>query len=401
MQMAIRNRSLKQSSLTKIGVETMNTTTKMENVLGARRAARRFSFSYIRTGIHTMLTAAAVAIAVAGTAIAGSQPQALWVANGTNVVEFGSIAAGKHDEKPKVELNSAVFGAPQGVVFDSSNDLWVIDGGTVSTGGAIPPSLEEFTEAQLKNLKKDPMPTPNVQITSADLVFPQQAVFDGSGNMWVSDNGANEVFVITPAQLTAGGDISFTTTIESDPAFTGPLGIVLHNGNLYIANNASTTIFEFNSDHLPAVGSGTSMLVPDVILDDDGSGSIQGPWALVFDAAGDLWSSNANSPNTLVKFGPSQITSSGDPTPDTTISPFEEMVGKGPKDETLVAPNGIAFDDKGNLVAISSAAPFGVARYDGKEQMSGGAIKPTSFLVGSGTTLNAPAGDNFGPDISH
>jgi hypothetical protein len=33
--------------------------------------------------------------------------------------------------------------------------------------------------------------------------------------------------------------------------------------------------------------------------------------------------------------------------------------------------------------------------------MSGGAIKPTSFLVGNGTTLNAPAGDNFGPDISH
>jgi hypothetical protein len=121
--------------------------------------------------------------------------------------------------------------------------------------------------------------------------------------MWVSDNGANKVFVITATQLAAGGDIAFTTTIESNPAFTGPLGIVLHGGNLYIANNASATIFEFNAGHLPAVGSGLHTLVPDVVLSDDGLGSIQGPWALVFDRAGDLWSSNANAPFTLVEFG--------------------------------------------------------------------------------------------------
>jgi hypothetical protein len=342
-----------------------------------------------------VIAATAIAFAAAGTALAG---QALWVANGANVVEFAQLPGGKHDEKPKVQLNSAVFGAPQGVVFDAANNLWVIDGGN---GGTIAPSLDEFTEAQLMNLKKNPTPTPNVQITSGDLVFPQQAVFDASGNMWLSDNGAGKVFVITPAQLAAGGNIAFTTTIESDPMFNGPLGIVLHGGNLYIANNADTTIFEFNAGHLPAIGSGLHVLVPDVILSDDGMGSIQGPWALVFDQAGDLWSSNANSPNTLVKFGPTQISSTGAPTPQTTINPFNEMVGGKPRFETLVAPNGIAFDQKGNLVAISSAAPFGVSRYDAKEQAAGGTIKPASFLVGAQTTLNAPAGDNFGPDINH
>ena len=339
---------------------------------------------------------AATALGFNGTAHAG---QALWVANGANVVEFANLPGGKHDEKPRVQLNSAVFGAPQGVVFDASNNLWVIDGGN---GGTIAPSLEEFTETQLKNLKKDPTPTPNVQITSTTLVFPQQAVFDAAGNMWVSDNGANKVFVITPTQLAAGGDITFTTTIESDPAFSGPLGIVLHDGNLYIANNADTTIFEFNSESSSRDRQRPHMsLVPDVILSDDGAGSIQGPWALVFDQAGDLWSSNANSPNTLVKFGPTQITTTGSPTPDTTINPFDEMVGGKTRFETLVAPNGIAFDDKGNLAAISSAAPFGVARYDSKEQATGGTIKPASFLVGNKTTLNAPAGDNFGPEINN
>ncbi len=401
--MANRNSSIKQSPLTQIGEETMYATTTIEKVpatthrnSGARRASE-FSFNYIVTGIRTLLAATAIAVAAAGTALAG---QALWVANGANVVEFGSLPNGAHDEKPKVALNSSVFGAPQGVVFDAKNNLWVIDGGTVAAGGTIPPSIEEFTETQLKNLKKDPTPTPNVQIKSGSLVFPQQAVFDAAGNMWVSDNGANAVFVITPAQLATGGDdVSFTTTIASDPAFSGPLGIVLHDGNLYIANNASTTIFEFNSSHLPAVGSGLHTLVPDAILNDDGMGSIQAPWALVFDTAGDLWSSNANAPFTLVKFGPNQINTTGDPTPEITISPFEVKVNKKTTDESLAAPNGIAFDQKGNLVAISSASPFGVARYDGKEQMMGGSIPPKSFLAGA--TLNAPAGDNFGPDISH
>ncbi|MGC2495476.1 hypothetical protein [Candidatus Binatus sp.] len=380
----------------------MNTTTSTATTDRNSRARRaKSSSNYILTGIRTMIAATAILFAAAGYALAGS-PQALWVANGTNVVEFGSLPHGTHDPKPKIELNSSVFGAPQGVVFDSSNNLWVIDGGTAIMGGTIPPSLEEFTEAQLKNLKKDPTPTPNVQITSStDFVFPQQAVFDTAGNLWVSDNGANAVFVVTPAQLAAGGDIAFTTTIESDPAFQGPLGIVLHGGNLYIANNASTTIFEFNSNHLPAIGSGLTTLVPDVILDDDGMGSIQAPWALVFDPAGDLWSSNANAPFTLVEFGPTQITSSGDPTPEITISPFEVKVGKKTEDESLSAPNGIAFDNLSHLAAISSAAPFGVAKYNGMQERMGGSLNPASFLVGNNTTLNAPAGDNFGPEISH
>jgi hypothetical protein len=369
------------------------------------RRAPEFSFNYIRTGMRALIAAALLAAATAGSALAHSSNQALWVANGTNVVEFGKLSAGKHDEKPTLELNSSVFGAPQGVVFDASNDLWVIDGGTVIAGGSIPPSLEEFTEDQLNNLKKDPTPTPNVQITSDELTFPQQAVFDASGNMWLSDNGGNIVYILTPEQLAAGGDLQFTNAIVAKPAFNGPLGIVLHDGNLYVANNGGTTIYEFDSDHLPTIGNAPLNLddledtAPDVILSDDGAGSIQAPWALVFDQAGDLWSSNANPPNTLVKFGPTQITSTGDPTPETTISPFDEMVGKKIKDETLSAPNGIAFDDKGNLAAISSAAPFGVARYSGMEQATGGSIKPFSFIVGNDTTLNAPAGDNFGPEI--
>ena len=384
----------------------MYVTTTVENVpatapriSGARRA-HKSSFSYLVTGIRTLVAASAIAFAPAGTALAVSN-HALWVANGTDVVEFGNLPDGTHNEKPKLELNSAAtFGAPQGVVFDAKNDLWVIDGGNEST---ILPSLQEFTEAQLKDLKKVPLPMPTVQIKSAGFALPQQAVFDATGNMWISDSVANRVWVITPAELAVStNNLNFTTTIKdiSGPfQFNGALGIALHDGNLWVANVNGTTIFEFNANHLPAIGVGTiANLMPDVVLSDDGQGSIQGPWALVFDTAGDLWSSNANSPFTLVKFGPTQITTTGDPTPETTISPFEVKVKKT-FDESLAAPNGISFV-KGELAAISANSPFGVASYDRRQQMTGGSIKPDSFFVGAKTTLNMPAGDNFGPDIN-
>jgi sugar lactone lactonase YvrE len=407
MEITNGNRSLEQNTAVKTGEENMYATTTIENVTattnrmsGGRRTPES-SFSYILKGMRSVLGAAAIAVAAAGSALAGGN-QALWIANGTNVVEFAKFQAVR-DVMPRVSLNSSVFGAPQGVVFDSKNDLWVIDGGTAIMGGTIPPSLEEFTEAQLMNLKADPTPTPTVQITSTDLVFPQQAVFDDAGDLWVSDNGANAVFVVTPSQLASGvlPGGHFSTAIESNPSFNGPLGIVLHDGNLYIANNGTTTIFEFNADHLPSVGSGLTTLVPDVVLNDDGMGSIQAPWALIFDKAGDLWSSNANAPFTLVEFGPDQINATGDPTPMKTISPVEVKVSKGTEDESLSSPNGIAFDQKGDLFAISSASPFGVADYDPQDQKMGGSVKPDAFVAGANTTLNAPAGDNLGPEITN
>lgn len=394
----------------------MYATTPVENVLAiARRIfgalrAHKSCFNYLVTGIRMLVAVSAIAFAPAVTALAVSN-HALWVANGTNVVEFGNISDGTVDEKPKLVLNSAVFTASRGVVFDAKNNLWVIDGGKPP---AIPAALDEFTEAQLKDLKNVPMPMPNVQIKSDSFVFPQQAVFDAAGNMWISDSVANRVWVITPAELgVSNPNLNVTTTIKSTTPpfmFNGALGIALRDGDLYVANVNDTTIFVFDAGHLPAIGTGIiANLMPDVILSTDGRGSIEGPWALVFDKAGDLWSSNSNSPFTLVKFGPTQITASGDPTPEATISPFEVKVGKNIFDESLAAPNGIAFVNllaqpyvgaPPELAAISANSPFGLAWYDHRRQMTGGAIKPYSFLVGAKTTLNAPAGDNFGPIIN-
>ncbi len=317
--------------------------------------------------------------------------QALWVANGANVVEFGpsQLTATVGDPIPQAAINSTVFGAPQGVQFDAKGDLWVIDGGTVAAGGTIAPALFEFTPQQLAQLHTNATPAPAATIRFNGFVFPQQGVFDKNGNFWVTDNGANAVDVFSPSELAAGGaNVAPIASISA--GFTGPLGIAFDAmGDLFVANNGTTTIFGFKASKLPASGNAT--LTPDVTLSDDGAGSIQGPWALVFDQRGDLWSSNANAPFTLVEFSSSQIAASGSPRPIVTLSPTTVQANS-----TLNAPNGIAFDSIGDLAAISSATPFGVADFGFAQLTSSAAVPPTAFMVGTTTTLNAPAGDVFG-----
>lgn len=230
-----------------------------------------------------------------------SPNQALWVANGTNVLEFASTsltAMGSVGATPALMVNSSAFAAPQGVIFDTSADLWVIDGGNIGTGGKVKPALYEFTSSQLSGIQSGSSAMPNMTISSSAFVFPQQAAWDSKGDLWVSDHGANEVFEFTPAQRMASGtNVTPNITIKSTPAFNGALGLAFDSsGDLWVANNGSTTIFEFNASTLPTA-SGSVTLTPNIMLSDDGKGSIQGPWALAFDSAGNhiQWESRHHS----------------------------------------------------------------------------------------------------------
>jgi secreted PhoX family phosphatase len=329
-----------------------------------------------------------------------SGSQALWVANGANVLEFASTsltATGSAAAAPSLVVNSSAFAAPQGVIFDTSANLWVIDGGNIGTGGKVKPALYEFTSSQLSGIQSGSSVMPNMTISSSAFVFPQQAAWDSKGDLWVSDNGANAVFEFTPTQLMASGaNVMPNFTIKSTPAFNGPLGIAFDSsGDLWIANNGTTTIFEFNASALPTA-SGSVTLTPNIMLSDDGKGSIQGPWALAFDSSGNLWSSNANSPDTVVQFSKASLAASGSPTPAVTLS--SAMVSGTP---SLSSPNGIAFDSSGDLSVVSSATPFGIGIYSASQLMAGGAVAPNVLIVGAATTLNAPAGSNYGPTITY
>lgn len=340
----------------------------------------------------------------------------LWIANGTNVLEYtpGQLISGVSTAAPHLTNASGALGAPQGVTFDAAGNLWVMDPAATVNGVANTPALLEFSAAQLAALGTNIAPTPVATITTQALTFPQQAVFDTRGNLWVADHDGNNVIAFTPNQLALTGVNNLTPAVTiTSQAFNGPLGIVFDgNGNLLIANNGGvtaavgTSIVEFSAAKLPAPSNTPTQIaldVPDATINDNGANSIQAPWALAFDNNGDLWSSNANAPFTLVKFAKADVAKLGAaaPAPTVTISPTNVTVqGVTGGVPTLNAPNGICFDNLFNLAAADADGLFGIAFYK-NAQLTSGAIVPNTFIANPAATpafpLNAPAGCTFGP----
>lgn len=350
--------------------------------------------------------------------------KALWIANGTNVLEYlpNQLTGGVSTANPHVTIASGAFGAPQGVTFDSKGNLWVMDPAATVNGVANTPALLEFSAAQLAALGTNAAPMPVATITTQTLAFPQQAVFDAQGNLWVTDHNANNVLVFTPNQLAlTGANMLAPAVVLTSPSFNGPLGIVFDGkGNLFVANNGGvpnaqggmsavgTSIVEFNAAKLqnPA-----AMLAPDATFNDNGANTIQAPWALTFDNNGDLWSSNSGGTFTLVKFAKADLAkpNATTPMPTVTISPTNvPLIGAANNVvPSLVAPNGICFDNLFDLAAADADSPFGIAFYK-NNQLTSGAVLPNTFFAdlpatitaGTPTPLNAPAGCNFGPLIN-
>lgn len=159
-----------------------------------------------------------------------------------------------------------------------------------------------------------------------------------------------------------------------------------------ITSGPGTNIVEFAAAHLPAPpATGTLMpaLMPDIVLGDDGQNSIQAPWALAFDAKGNLWWNNANAPSTVLEFNKEGMAMTGAPLPILVISPIPVM-----DVPTLNAPNGLCFNKVGDMAVTNSAGAFGLAFFT--TPFTGGATVPNTFIVGAATTLNAPAGCAFG-----
>jgi hypothetical protein len=141
---------------------------------------------------------------------------------------------------------------------------------------------------------------------------------------------------------------------------------------------------------LPESGTSTPVVTADVVLSDAGQVSIQSPWALAFDAAGNLWSSNSAT-STLVEFARADLAATAAPMPAVTIS--STKVNDNP---SLDQPHGLCFDNVGKLTAINAAGAFAVASF-AANQLVTGTPTPDTFIVGAGTTLNAPEGCMFGP----
>ena len=147
----------------------------------------------------------------------------LWVANGTTVLEYipSQLTTGVVNAAPHLMITGGAVGTPQGVTFDSSGNLWVMDPGATVNGVANTPALLKFDSTQLTALATTDSPDPVAIITSTSLAFPQQSVFDSKGNQWVTDHNNNTVLVFTAAQLMATGTNAGPRWSSAPPPSTG------------------------------------------------------------------------------------------------------------------------------------------------------------------------------------
>jgi hypothetical protein len=161
---------------------------------------------------------------------------------------------------------------------------------------------------------------------------------------------------------------------------------------LYLADNGAAQIFVVNSAHIPTSG---GMEVPRLSSNANPTfASIDGPWGLVFDTAGDLVLERGHYSGPLVvEFVASSLTASGTPAPAIQLTPLMTRVGV-----TIADPQGVSFNNLGDLV-VSDDANKSTAIFKAGQLTGSGAVNPGTFLIGSATTLNAPTGLIFGPNF--
>jgi sugar lactone lactonase YvrE len=297
----------------------------------------------------------------------------LWVANAgaKTVVQYTAGQLGSATSAPPATAIGTRADYNEGVAFDANGNLWV-------TQAALSNAVLEYTASQLS---ASGTPTPAVTLSGGSLDVPIGLAFDASGNLWVANLAASSVVEFTVSQLASSGSATPAVALSaSSGSLNGPVGLAFDaSGNLWVANNGPNTVVEFTVSQLAATGSPT----PAVTLSAT-AGSIASPQSIAFDAHGNLWLANGGD-TTVVAFSPSQLASTGTPTPAVTLS---ATAG------SLNGPEGLAFDASGNLWVANFVGPS-VVEFTASQLVVSGS--PTPNVTASGSSLVAPVGLAFDP----
>ncbi len=266
----------------------------------------------------------------------------IWVANfnANTVVEYtqAQLAVGGAPAPTVILTATPSFSIdrPSYLAFDRAGDLWVANQDT--TTGPAGGSLVKFTPSQLS---ASGAPVPAVTITtngSNSIAVPSSLAFDGRGNLWVGNDIAaspspGTVVSFTPAQLSTSGNPTPTVTLTSTAAsINSPDALAFDSsGRLWVANDVSPgSVVAFSPSQLTANGAP----VPTVTLTSNTT-NLSSPDGLSFDRFGNLWVANFGN-NSLTKFSPALLATSGTPTPTSTLSGLQ--TGLNGPDNVLFVP---------------------------------------------------------------
>ena len=243
------------------------------------------------------------------------------------------------------------------------------------------------------------------------LSCPSGLIFDGQGNLWVSDYVHSRI-VEFKAPFTSGmaasvalgqADLNSSNCAISATALCYPYeGLAFDSkGNLFVGDYGHCRIVEYQAPFSTGMAASVSIGQPDLNSSNCGllfgltASTMQAPWGIAFDSNGDLWMADVGY-NRVLQFK-APFTSGMSASLVIGQADFNSMVA-ATSASGLSQPYDVSFDSKGNLYVADSSnnrtlmfsAPFSngmsATTVLGQPGMS------TSIHGTSGTTLNGPSG---------
>ncbi len=305
-------------------------------------------------------------------------------------------ATGRSNGADSITPTFVITGPPTGTdlrmptyeAFDKAGNAWVSVHGTGFNGSVI-----EYTPVQQKT--GDSIP-PAVGI--GGLQYPQGLSFDESGNLWVLDGQTDRLSEYAPDQLTkAGSPIPVHTVslaaLNAGGATYSPLVLALDaQGDFWISANIQSRPASASGDSLPAfvIVKFTSAQIaaggaPAPVITISMQGVFPGGYGpgMAFDSAGNLWTANADSA-TLTKFVAASLTAGSNPVPAVRIGHllFGEPILDGISD-VGIDPSGMLFVATG-YARVPGASIYG---YLPSQLQTDGSPSPViAFLPANGVT---------------
>ena len=239
-----------------------------------------------------------------------ASPRAYAFANGENattVLGYNNFTSRDTIQPP----NASTVSGPAGIAFDSTGNLWVVDGSNSRVLEFKPPFSSGESASTVLGASDFVTAGGFSSANQTNLNIPFGLAFDSSGNLWISDtqanrivefkapfsNGETESLVLGQANFTGSNSATTQTNLNS------PRGIAFDSsGNLWAADIGNSRVVEFKAPL--STGESENLVIgqtnftsgvqdipgcPQSCSAQTSAASLNQPYAVAFDSSGNLW----------------------------------------------------------------------------------------------------------------
>ncbi|WP_345950130.1 NHL repeat-containing protein [Mucilaginibacter sp. PAMB04274] len=272
---------------------------------------------------------------------------------------------------------NASFNSPQGTAVDAQGNVYVSD--------SFNHLIRKITPAGIVSTfagKGTLGFSGGNATTEAQFYSPQGIAVDGSGNVYVADQGNNAIYKITQAGtvtvLAGNGTVGASNGTGSAATFNSPQGIAVDGaGNVYVADRNNNRIRKITSAGVVSTLAGTGA---NGFTNGDGTTAVfNRPAGVALDATGNLYVTDQN--NYAIR----KVTSAG------VVS---TLIGNSITTALLNVPTGIAVDAQNNIYITDQSGRIMLISSQNVLYTLAGKTETSGFLDGSKATalFAGPAG---------